>query len=133
MQEKKTVENNFSVLNKTKGKLPRLPFVRMRDAVLGPDYDLSLVFVGDNESRKINIKSRGKNYIPNVLSFELDANAGEIFINPIEAKRQASDFDRTLVKFIGYLFIHGLVHLKGMTHGGTMERIEAKFRKQFGV
>jgi probable rRNA maturation factor len=122
---------NFSIVNKTKGKLPRLPFAQIKDAVLGPDYDLSLVFLGDTKSRNLNKKHRGKNYIPNVLSFELDDNAGEIFINPFEAKRQAPDFDLTYSKFIAYLYIHGLVHLKGMTHGSTMDRTEAKFRREF--
>ncbi|MDO8579280.1 MAG: rRNA maturation RNase YbeY [bacterium] len=133
MTEVAKVAENFSLLNKTKGELPRLPFALIRDAVLGRDYDLSLVFIGDRESQKLNIKTRGMDYIPNVLSFELDENAGEIFINPFEAKRQAGDFDRTFSKFVGYLYIHGLVHLKGMRHGSTMERTEAKFRKQFGV
>ncbi|MEK7607564.1 MAG: rRNA maturation RNase YbeY [Patescibacteria group bacterium] len=123
----------FSLRNKTKGRLPRLPFAQIKDAILGSEYDLSLVFVNDRESREINIKSRDRNYIPNILSFELDKNAGEIFINPFEARRQASDFDKTYSKFVGYLYIHGLVHLKGMIHGSTMERTEAKFRKQFGV
>ena len=124
---------NFSVINKTKGKLPRLPFALIKNAVLGSEYDLSLVFVGDDESRKLNMKHRGGDYIPNVLSFELDRGAGEIFINPLEAKRQAPNFDRTQSNFIAFLYIHGLVHLKGMTHGSTMDRTEAKFRKQFGI
>ncbi|MEK7163325.1 MAG: rRNA maturation RNase YbeY [Patescibacteria group bacterium] len=124
---------NFSVLNKTRNRLPRLPFAPIKNAVLGRDYDLSLVFIGDGESSKMNLKTRGKNHISDVLSFNLDENAGEIFINPIEAKRQAPDFGETFPKFIGYLYIHGLVHLKGMVHGSTMERTEAKFRKQFGM
>jgi probable rRNA maturation factor len=124
---------NLSIINRTKGKPPRLPFRRMKDAVLGPAYDLSLVFVGDAESKRINIKHRGKDYIPNVLSFELGPDMGEIFINPTEAKRQASDFKRTQSNMIAFLFIHALVHLKGMEHGSTMERTEARFRKQFGV
>lgn len=133
MAEMAEMAENFSLLNKTKVRLPHLPFAVIKNEILGPDYDLSLVFVGDRESRKINIKSRGRNYIPNILSFELDENAGEIFINPFEAKRQAGDFDKTHSKFIGYLYIHGLVHLKGMSHGSTMERTEARFRKQFGL
>jgi probable rRNA maturation factor len=121
------------MINKTKGKLPRLPFALIKDAVLSKEYELSLVFVGDEESRELNIKHRGKDYIPNVLSFELNEGSGEIFINPLEAARQAPDFDRTPDNFIGYLYIHGLVHLKGMDHGSTMERTEAKFRKEFGI
>jgi len=124
---------SVSVINKTKGKLPRLPFARMKDAVLGTDYELSVAFVGDKESKKINIETRGKDYIPNVLSFELEKNAGEVFINPLEANRQAASFGRTRSNFIAYLYIHALCHLKGMDHGSRMERTEAKFRKDFGI
>jgi probable rRNA maturation factor len=105
----------------------------MKDDMLGEDYDLSLVFVGDAAARKLNMAHRGKDYIPNVLSFELDQTSGEIFINPIEAKRQAPDFDRTHFNFIAFLYIHALCHLKGMNHGSRMERTEEKFRKQFGI
>ena len=75
----------FSLINRTKGKLPSLPFLDMKNAVLGPEYDLSVVFVGDEESRKINIETRDKGYIPNVLSFPLNDVSGEIFLNPLEA------------------------------------------------
>lgn len=122
-----------SILNKTKGTLPRVPFSRIKDAVLGPNYELSLVFVGDTESREINMRHRGKDYVPNVLSFELDETSGEIFINPAEAKRQASDFGRTYRSMVIFLYIHGLCHLKGMLHGSTMEKSEARLRKKFGI
>jgi rRNA maturation RNase YbeY len=127
------MKGSVSILNKTKGTLPRVPFLRMKDAVLGPDYELSLVFVGDEESRDISIKTKNKDYIPNVLSFPLGPDAGEVFINPLEAARQAPDFDRTPSNMIAFLYIHALCHLKGMDHGATMERTEAKFRKEFGV
>lgn len=105
----------------------------MKDEVLGANYNLSLVFVGDAAARTLNMRHRGADYIPNVLAFGLDGANGEIFINPIEAKRQASDFDRTHFNFIAFLYIHALCHLKGMEHGSRMERTEADFRKRFGI
>jgi len=74
-------EKNFNIKNTTKGKLPRLPFEHMKDEVLGKNYDLSLVFIGDKLSRKLNKLSRKKDYPTNILSFPLSKNAGEIFIN----------------------------------------------------
>ncbi|MDE1874846.1 MAG: rRNA maturation RNase YbeY [Patescibacteria group bacterium] len=129
--------DRFSLIHKTRGTLPRVPlsvpFARIKDAALGPEYDLSLVFVGDAEARRLNIEHRGKDYIPNILSFELGPDAGEIFINPGEAKRQAKKFGRTPTNMIAFLYIHGLCHLKGMEHGATMERTEARLRKKFGI
>jgi probable rRNA maturation factor len=126
-------QENFSLINNTKGKLPRLPFAHIKDAILGEEYDLSLVFVGDEESRKISIDTKQKDYTPNVLSFPYDDISGEIFINPFEAERQAKEFGRTPENMIGFLYIHGLVHLKGMNHGSTMEKTEARYRKTFGI
>lgn len=126
-------ENNFSLINKTKATLPRVAFAAIKDEVLGADYDLSLVFVSDREAREISIRTKQKDYIPNILSFELSDDAGEIFICPAEAKRQAKDFGRTPSNMIAYLYIHGLCHLKGLDHGSTMERTEAKIRNKFGV
>lgn len=124
---------NLSILNKAKGTLPRVPFVRMKDAVLGESYDLSLVFVGEDEARDISVRTKQKDYVPNVLSFPLDENSGEVFICPAEAERQAPSFGRTTENFIAFLFIHALCHLKGMDHGATMDRTEAKFREEFGI
>ncbi|HEU5114876.1 MAG TPA: rRNA maturation RNase YbeY [Candidatus Paceibacterota bacterium] len=125
--------HNFSLINKTKGTLPRVPFSRIKNEVLGKDYDLSLVFVDDEESREISLRTKNKDYVPNILSFELGDEAGEIFINPSEAARQAKDFGRTPRNMIAFLYIHGLCHLKGMDHGSRMERTEAVFRKKFGI
>ncbi len=127
-----------SIMNKTKGTLPRVPFARIKEAILGADYDLSLVFVGDKESQAINIARRGKDYIPNVLSFELGIDplgreSGEIFINPLEASRQAESFGRSPSNMVAFLYIHALCHLKGMRHGSTMERMEVGFRKKFKI
>ncbi len=132
MMDKKKSSGSFSLTNGTKGRPPRLPFKRIKNAVLGPGYNLSLVFAGDGQSRTLNRKYGGKDYIPDVLSFELDEKAGEIFINPLEARRQAPDFGKTYSRFVGHLYIHALVHLKGMEHGSKMERMEAELRKQFG-
>lgn len=117
----------------TKSTLPRVPFDDMKIAALGKNYSLSLVFVGDSRSRKLNQAYRNKNKPTNILSFPYEKNEGEIFINLSKAKNEAKLFDREYENFVAFLFIHGLMHLKGMDHGSTMEKAEAKLRKQFRV
>jgi probable rRNA maturation factor len=124
---------SFSLKNTTKGKLPRLPFAAMKDSVLGKNYELSLVFISEKESQKLNKLHRGKDKPANILSFPLSKHAGEIFISPAYAKREAPLFSRTFSNYLGFLFIHGLVHLKGFDHGSRMEHEEAKIRKEFGI
>lgn len=125
--------DTFTLTQTTKGKLPSLPFLRMKNAVLGADYELSLAFIGDIRSRRLNKTYRDKTYAPNILSFPLSKHSGEMFINPNTAKKQAPSFGRTYENYIAYLFIHGLVHLKGFEHGSRMERVEAAFRTKFGI
>lgn len=119
-------ESAFALTQTTKGKLPRLPFKRIKEVLLGKKYTLSLVFVGDKRGATLYKQYKKKKGIFNVLSFPLSKTSGEIFINPHQAKREAQTHNMTPKTYIGYLFIHGLLHLKGYTHGSTMEREEAK-------
>ena len=112
---------------------PKWPYQQMKDAVLGKTYELSLAFVGPARAQQLNCEYRKKDYTPNVLSFPLDTTHGEIIICPAVAKTQAKDFDLSVDGYIAYLFIHGLVHLKGHDHGATMDRLEQKFLRQFSI
>ena len=38
----------------------KIPYKKIKDYVLGNSYDLSLVFIGDQLSRKLNLEFRGK-------------------------------------------------------------------------
>jgi probable rRNA maturation factor len=124
---------NISISNTTKGKLPRLPFAKMKDSVLGKQYELSLVFVGSTTSRKLNRIYRRKDKPTNILAFPLSKQTGEIIIDPQRARIDAPRFDRSYEKFIGFLFIHALFHLKGFTHSSKMESKERATRKKFGI
>ena len=127
---------SFSITNKTKGspKIPKgLPFVQMKEAVLGKDYDLSLVIITSKEMAKLNLAYRNKIGSTDILSFPIDTDSGEIFISLKETEVEAKKFDRDFKNFIQFLFIHGCTHLKGMTHGSRMESEERKYRKIFAI
>lgn len=112
---------------------PRLPYQKIKDDILGSTYVLSLVFIGEERARTLNTKYRKKTYTPNVLSFPLDARNGEIYIAPRVAKREAKKRNMTYGTYIGFLFIHGLLHLKGHSHGDTMERAERRYLKTYNL
>ncbi len=117
----------------TNDRLPRLPFSDIKNAVLGARYELSIVGAGDALSRALNRRYRKKNKPANVLSFPLEARAGEMFINLSSARKEARAEKRTYAHQVGYLFIHGLFHLKGYRHNSTMEREEARIRNKFSI
>ena len=122
----KDAKDSFGVNSTTKDRIPRLAFFDMKQATLGKDYCLSLVFVGDKRSQSLNKAYRGKSYIPNVLSFPLDKKHGEIFLNLKQAKREHKARGESYEFFVALLVIHGMYHLKGMLHGSTMEEHEAR-------
>ena len=122
---------NFSLTNTTKSTLPGVPFAKIKNKALGSKYSLSLVFIGEKKSQTLNKIYRGKNKPTNVLSFNISKNKGEIFITPSVVRRQIKLFQRKFNNLVAFLFIHGLMHLKGMKHGSRMERAETKLREQF--
>ena len=105
----------------------------MKNRILGKEYDLSWAFISPEEIRKLNLTYRNTDKPTDILSFPLSETEGELYICLEEARIEASKFDRPFENFLRFLFIHGLVHLKGHDHGSTMESIEAGFRKEFGV
>jgi probable rRNA maturation factor len=126
-------DTTFNITNTTKAKLPSLAFADMKDAVLGKKYELSVIIVTKSVIQKLNKEFRDINKPTDILSFPLSDDFGEMYINPDMTKIEAKKFGRDYENFFAFLFIHGLVHLKGFDHGSTMESIEARFRKKFGV
>ena len=120
----------FSLLHTTRA-YPRLPYEAIKNSILGTQYTLSLVFIGAQRARTLNRTHRRKTYTPNVLSFALDATHGEIFVTPERLATQAKERGITIRRYAGFLFIHALLHLKGMRHGDTMDTLEKKYCIQF--
>jgi probable rRNA maturation factor len=127
------MENSCSVTNTTKSPLPRLPFHEIKNRILGNQYAVSVVFVGETRARSINKAWRKKTYIPNVLAFEVANDCGEIYITPKVAAREASQYGHSVAAHTGFLFIHALLHLKGHAHGDTMEKAEKRYMKMFNI
>lgn len=127
--------SKFSITNTTKSNPPigGLLFKQMKEAVLGKDYELSLAFISRKRSRELNHAYRSKNSSTDILSFPLGQKTGEICLSLSDSKKMASKFDRPYKNFVAFLFIHGLVHLKGYRHSSRMESIEKKYRKVFGI
>ena len=115
----------------TKRSVPRLPYHDIKKTVLGAQYELSLAFVGEKRAQKINKEFRNKNYVPNVLSFPYSKKSGEIVICPAVAEREAKAGGMTVKERILFLYIHGLLHLKGFDHGHKMEKAEQKLLDRF--
>lgn len=125
--------SNISIRNKTRGTIPRLPFAQIASDILGSAYELSVAFVAPAEAARLARAYKGKDYEPNVLSFRLSKHSGELVLSPAVAKRQAKDFDTDYKGMLLRLFIHGAFHLKGHTHGSTMESAERRILRKYSL
>jgi len=132
--------DNFSISYKTKNKPGGLFFVKLglffrqaKNDVLSKDYELSLVFIDSAKSKALNKKYRKKDKPANILTFPLSKTEGEIFITPEIASQDAKKFEMKEKEFITYLFIHGLLHLKGLKHGTKMEKEEERLKKKYKI
>ena len=114
-------------LSTTVKKYPTHPYETIKNDILGKKYTLSLAFIGSTQAQRLNREHRKKTYVPNVLSFPLTDDTGEIFITPTVALKEAKKFAMTVDGYIGFLFVHALLHLKGFDHGDTMEKAEKKY------
>ncbi|MSU44877.1 rRNA maturation RNase YbeY [Candidatus Nomurabacteria bacterium] len=110
-------------------------FEKLKNDILGKQYSLSIAYVSEKKSREINKKYRNKDKATNVLSFALREDEGELVlcksIIKKEIKNQPKKFNQTFEELLGFLVIHGMLHLKGMRHSSTMERLEKKYDKKY--
>ncbi len=122
----------IAVANRTR-QTPNLPWSAIADQVLGPDYDLSLVLLGTQAATALNRRTRGQAYTPNVLSWPLSSHSGEMILVPTVARREAPTYGHTAREHLLYLFIHGLLHLKGLDHGSKMDGEETRLLRLFAT
>jgi probable rRNA maturation factor len=125
------MSENFSITNATKGKLPSLPFRVIKEDILGKNYSLSIAYVTEKTSKEFNKKYRDLNNPTNILSFLLHKDAGEIILCPAVIKHEAKNFEKTFDQFLGFLVIHGMLHLKGFEHSSRMDRAEKKYYEKY--
>ena len=117
----------------TNGTIPKVPFLDIKEAILGKGYDLSISFVGPKVAQQLNKQYRDKEYIPNTLSFPMTDKSGELFICRTVAHREWHKFCKSYDDYIVFLIIHSMLHLKGMEHGSTMEAKERFFMNRFSL
>jgi probable rRNA maturation factor len=122
-----------SIKNLAKGHLPlsQKDIEKIALSVLGKKYEASIVIGGDALLKKLNEEYRQKEGTTNVLSFSLSPQSGEIFLNEKKIAREARDAGKKIKNHFAYIFIHALLHLKGMSHGSTMEKEEKKILARF--
>ena len=132
------MEDKVSIVNLTKMKnkelaLPagRQAFILIKNDILGKDYSLSIAFIGKTKSKELNNLYRKTNKPTNILSFPLSKTEGEILLCPELIKTETKKFNKNFRELLGFLVIHGMLHLKGYEHGDRMDRAEKKYDQKY--
>src|SRR3989344_1141172 len=114
------------VFNPSRHSIPRVLFSKIAQAVLGRAYSLSIIFIDSKTSRRLNKTYRGSDRPTDILSFSLNQNVGEMYLATAEVRKKARLFGVPYASYLPYLVIHGMLHLKGLAHGRTMESLERR-------
>jgi len=92
---------------------------------------LTLVFLEKKEAQRINLQFRGRDYATDVLSFDpIETDSlGELVLCPQVLKIQAKKHGLSYQMELGYMVLHGVLHLLGFDH----EESEEKAQEMFGL
>lgn len=103
------------------------------DALGLSDVSVAVRLVDADEAQALNRDYRGKDYVPNVLSFPLDDDfplppgearpLGDIVLCLPVIAAEAAEYGKTLAQRLAHLLIHGVLHLAGHTHEDEPERL----------
>ena len=102
--------------------------------------DVEIVFVNDDEMRKINHEHRGIDKATDVLSFPYEQVVGglmgSVVISTDTANRVASELGHSIECEIALLFLHGILHILGYDHeidDGQMRGKEKEVIEHFSL
>lgn len=99
------------------------------------EKELTLVFLNKKPAQKINKEFRAKDYATDVLSFDSMSpdSLGELVLCPEVLKRQAKEHKLTYKMELGYMLLHGVLHLLGYDHETSEEDAREMFSLQDSI
>lgn len=95
--------------------------------------ELTLVFLNKTAAKKINFKFRKKNYATDVLSFKSELAFGELVMCPEVILKQSKANSHSFQAELGYMVLHGILHLLGYDHEGSRAEAKKMFQLQDGI
>lgn len=131
----------IEILNQTKDRIPK-KFIQewteliyknlKKQKILKEEKDLIIVFVTTAKMKQLNSQFRGKNKPTDILSFEPieESSLGELVLCLSVLKKQAKEHDLSLNHEIGYMLIHGILHLLGYDHETSQNDAKVMFKIQ---
>lgn len=94
--------------------------------------EISLVFLQEIDAKNLNWNYRQKDYATDILAFPTDdpESFGELVMCPLVLKKQAKANKHSEEHEMGYMVLHGILHLLGYDHEADEASAHAMFRLQ---
>ncbi|WP_164668575.1 rRNA maturation RNase YbeY [Virgibacillus doumboii] len=124
--------------------LQRLLIFTAEKEAVSREAEVSVNFVSNKEIQEINRNYRQQNKVTDVISFAMQEKAddeldivgedlplvlGDIVISVDKAKEQAEEYNHSLERELGFLTVHGFLHLLGYDHMKKEDEVEM-FQRQ---
>ena len=137
--------NNINILEN--GKKHKLDVKKYRDVIknvfktIDDTHEMNVIFVDKDTIQQINRDYRGIDRVTDVISFAMHDNEyceeieesenelGDIFICIDRALEQACDYGHSIEREVGFLAVHGYLHLCGYDHMNEEDE-KVMFKKQ---
>lgn len=137
---------NIEVIKRTKGRIPRAFLKAWSKAVfqelertlpakaktqIKTSQTVRVVFLDAAEIRRLNVRYRGVDHATDVLSFSADESGvlGELALCLSVIRKQAAEHNLSIQEELGYMVLHGILHLLGFEH----EVSESAARRMFKI
>jgi probable rRNA maturation factor len=137
---------DVNIVNQTASRLPKKFLIEWVGRVIkelkrrkvslpsktrGNKSELVIAFVGMAEMKRLNKTFRRKNRVTDILSFEgEDENSlGELVICLDVIRTQAAEHGLSMSEELGYMILHGVLHLLGYEH----EKSASKAKRMFSL
>jgi len=117
------LQDNLEVEQKVTDIIEQVVDVVLKKEV-DSDKEVSVALVDDSYIHGLNHRYRGKDQPTDVLSFPQDDKflLGDIIISLETAQRQAEEYNHSFAREVGFLTVHGMLHLLGYDHYDGEER-----------
>jgi probable rRNA maturation factor len=124
--------------------LQQLIIYTAREEGISREAEISINFVDNNEMKELNRNYRQKDEPTDVISFAMQESVeeepkivgedipltlGDIVISIDKAKEQAEEYNHSLERELGFLAVHGFLHLLGYDHINKEDEV-VMFKRQ---
>ena len=151
-----TRQNSIEVTDDLINIINEVCDVALKDEEVTIPYQISLLFVDNNEIREINNETRGIDKVTDVLSFPMldypenmvfknvykNKKFNEIYLDGEElvlgdmvlslerAKEQSIEYNHSFEREVCYLVVHSILHLLGYDHMNDEDKAKMRTREE---